>query len=127
MVRALEASGLCAKGKGGEYLEEHYTRMMDAIRKDDEKATTQDDETSSPSHVSQLLTDPSFFPVNTHGGLLCYGAPWEVPAMFNIVEATQQLRGTAPGRQIDSCRRALVYGNGGILSASAVAILSQSL
>jgi len=63
--------------------------------------------------------------VNTHGGLLGFGAPWEVPAMYNIIEAIQQLRGKAGNRQISSARRALVYGNGGIFSASAVAILGN--
>ena len=77
--------------------------------------------------VDELLQDPTFFPINTHGGLLCYGAPWEVPAMYNIIEAVQQLRGTARGRQLEECRRALVYGNGGIFSASSVAILAKSL
>ena len=65
-------------------------------------------------------------PVNTHGGLLGFGAPWEVPAMYNIIEAVQQLSGTAgKERQVEGARRALVYGNGGIFSHSAVAILAR--
>ena len=36
---------------------------------------------------------PADFPVNTHGGLLAFGAPWEVPAMYNIIEACAQLNG----------------------------------
>mmetsp|Transcript_6444 Transcript_6444/g.15428 ORF Transcript_6444/g.15428 Transcript_6444/m.15428 type:complete len:82 (-) Transcript_6444:14-259(-) len=76
--------------------------------------------------VEALLADPAFFPVNTHGGLLCFGAPWEVPAMFGVVEAVEQIRGRSRGRSIGDCRRALVYGNGGVLSASAVAILAAS-
>ena len=67
---------------------------------------------------------PSAFPVNTHGGLLAFGAPWEVPAMYNIIEACEQLAGRAGARQVDGCRRALVYGNGGIFSHSAVAVLA---
>jgi acetyl-CoA acetyltransferase len=63
------------------------------------------------------------WPVNTHGGLLGYGAPWEVPAMISLVEAVAQLRGEAVRRQVQRAQRALVYGNGGIFSASAVAIL----
>ena len=46
--------------------------------------------------------------------------------MFNIVEAVDQLQGQSQGRAIDNCQRALVYGNGGVLSASAVAILETS-
>eukprot|EP00980_Cylindrotheca_fusiformis_P016969 scaffold5159_cov112-Cylindrotheca_fusiformis.AAC.23 len=112
LIRALEAAGLCTKGNAGEYIEDQYNSMIQAINTGGEE---------------QLLADPKFFPVNTHGGLLCYGAPWEVPAMYHIIEAVHQLRGEAPGRQIQNCRRALVYANGGIFSASAVAILSKSL
>jgi acetyl-CoA acetyltransferase len=119
LIRALEAAGLCDKGRGGQYLEDQYKRMTKAVQDDEKDGTNK--------HVTTLLADPSFFPVNTHGGLLAYGAPWEVPAMYNIVEATQQLQGQAMGRQIPDCRKALVYGNGGVLSASAVAVLSQSL
>lgn len=121
LVRALESSGLCEKGKGGEYLERQYGRMLEAINGDS------GDDNDSSQRLATLLEDNSFFPVNTHGGLLCYGAPWEAPAMYNVLEAVQQLRGKAKGRQIKDCQRALVYGNGGILSASAVAILSRSL
>ena len=62
--------------------------------------------------------------MNTHGGLLSFAAPWETPAMYNIIEATAQLTGTATGRQVPNATTALVYGNGGILSASSMAILS---
>ena len=96
-IRALEAVGLAEKGKGGEWVEKRYR----------DKSITMN--------------------VNTHGGLLAYGAPWEVPAMYNIIEAVMQLRGKAGSRQIPNCRRALVYGNGGIFSASSVAILGASL
>jgi hypothetical protein len=54
------------------------------------------------------------------------GAPWEVPAMYNIIEACEQLTGQASHRQVPMARRALVYGNGGIFSASSVAILGKS-
>lgn len=112
LIRSLEAAGVCAKGQGGNYIEQQYERMIRAL----EAGATKD-----------LLADKTFFPINTHGGLLCYGAPWEVPAMYHIIEAVQQLRGEAYGRQIGNCRRALVYANGGIFSASAVAVLAKSL
>jgi acetyl-CoA acetyltransferase len=64
-------------------------------------------------------------PVNTHGGLLGFGAPWEVPAMYSVIEAVRQLRGEAEGRQVLGARRALVYANGGIFSSSAVVILER--
>ena len=65
---------------------------------------------------------PGAFPVNTHGGLLGFGAPWEAPAMFNVLEACDQLTNACADRQIPQCRRALVYGNGGVFSASAVSL-----
>ena len=101
-IRAVEAVGLAGKGKGGLWVEEQY---------------------------NQMLKDPSNFkmPVNTHGGLLSFGAPWEVPATYNIIEAVKQLRRTANDRQVEGARRALVYGNGGIFSASAVAILGRAV
>ncbi len=98
LIRAIESVGLAPKGKGGAYVEKAYFDLV---------------------HHGKL----SNFPINTHGGLLAFGAPWEVPAMYNIIEAFHQLTGQAGERQIPSARHALIYGNGGIFSASAVAIL----
>jgi acetyl-CoA acetyltransferase len=114
LIRAIEACGLAEEGRGGLYVEKAYHRMMAALSDTDE------------STKQQLLCDPGWFPINCHGGLLCFGAPWEVPAMYNIIEAVQQLQGKAKGRQLRNVRRALVYGNGGVLSASAVAILAKT-
>jgi acetyl-CoA acetyltransferase len=103
-IRALEAVKLAGKGQGGKYVEKMY-------------------------EISQReggALSPDIFPINTHGGLLSFGAPWETPAMYNVIEAVAQLTGTAQGRQVSRCDRALVYGNGGIFSASAVAILERS-
>lgn len=101
-IRAVEACGLAPKGQGGVWVEEMYKRTADVTR-----------------------YSPTDFPVNTHGGLLAFGAPWEVPAMYNIIEACEQLSSSAGARQVDNVRRALVYGNGGIFSHSAVAILAK--
>ena len=90
LVRALEAAGLCQKGQGGVYLEEQYLRMTAALSR-------------GADGLERLLQDETYVPINTHGGLLCYGAPWEVPAMYNIVEAVRQLRGESTGRQIKNC------------------------
>jgi len=102
LIRAIEAVGLCNKGEGGNFIEKIYKK-----------------------YVSTGRLDPDEFPINTHGGLLAFGAPWEAPAMFNITEAVAQLNKQASRRQITNCKRALVYGNGGIFSASAVAILGD--
>ena len=101
-VRSLEAVGLAPRGGGGQYVERAYRKLL--------------------AHGS---LDPTDFPVNTHGGLLSFGAPWEAPALFSVLEAVDQLNGDAATRQVPNARRALVYGNGGIFSASAVALLSK--
>mmetsp|Transcript_42932 Transcript_42932/g.96486 ORF Transcript_42932/g.96486 Transcript_42932/m.96486 type:complete len:437 (+) Transcript_42932:19-1329(+) len=99
-IRALEGVGLVKEGEGGAFVEKAYKQLMQTGE----------------------LTD---FPINTHGGLLAFGAPWEVPAMYNVIEAVEQLRGEADVRQLSPLpKRALVYGNGGVFSASSVAILS---
>lgn len=77
------------------------------------------------SERQKKFLHPFQFPVNTHGGLLCFGAPWEVPALFNVIEAVKQLRGIARKRQIPNAKRALVYGNGGIFSASSIVLLEN--
>lgn len=102
LIRAIESVGLCNKGEGGAWIQSKYEL-----------------------YKSKNSLSPSDFPINTHGGLLFFGAPWEVPAMYSVIEAFTQLNKQAGNRQIPNCRRALVYGNGGIFSASAVAILGD--
>ena len=63
-IRALEAVGIAERGEGGKYVESIYRKY---------------------SSTGQL--DPQDFPINTHGGLLGFGAPWEVPAIYSIIEA----------------------------------------
>ena len=128
LIRAVEAVGLAASG--GEYIEKMYCQLMPA---DPSSARHGGDRAGpglpdllegSTGKVSQAeVTVQDAFPVNTHGGLLGFGAPWEVPAMYAVIEAVEQLRGEAKGRQLARARSALVYGNGGIFSAAAVAIL----
>jgi acetyl-CoA acetyltransferase len=103
-IRAVEACGLAPEGQGGAWVQSHYELS---------------------ERQNQMLS-PDQFPVNTHGGLMCFGAPWEVPAMYNIIEAFHQLKGQAGNRQVSGAKRAIVYGNGGIFSASSVAILGMT-
>ncbi|KAI9330002.1 hypothetical protein BDR26DRAFT_912625 [Obelidium mucronatum] len=107
LIRAVEAVGLCGKGQGGLYIEHKYNEIQYRLAQ-------------NPNFLPQQV-----FPINTHGGLQAFGAPWEVPAMYNIIEAFHQLSNTAGSRQVQNARRALVYGNGGIFSHSAVAILGN--
>ena len=109
-IKAVEAIGLAAPGCGGQWVEDKYQQ----------------------SERQGGILSPQDFPVNTHGGLLAFGAPWETPAMHSIVEAVMQLtdlngtnRDTDKARQVPNVNHALIYGNGGIFSASAVAILGR--
>lgn len=102
LIRAIESVGLADTGQGGKYIEDIYTK-----------------------YTQNGKLDVNEFPINTHGGLLGFGAPWEVPAIYNIIEAVAQLSGQAEKRQVENCNKALVYGNGGIFSHSSVAILSK--
>ena len=131
-IKAVEDVGLAPKGLGGQWVEDMYMQ----------------------SERQGGILSPSDFPVNTHGGLLSFGAPWETPAMYSIVEAVMQLsnlsehgtgvdsgndndsnsditlncakgRESQRERQVPHAEYALVYGNGGIFSASAVAILGR--
>lgn len=114
-IRALEAVGLADKGKGGEWVERMYHLTGGAEGQDGRVGK------GNPAY------SPEIFPVNTHGGLMAFGAPWEVPAMYNVCEAVAQLTGVAGDRQVPGARRAFVYGNGGIFSASAVALLAKAV
>jgi acetyl-CoA acetyltransferase len=146
LLRALEAVGLAKKGEGGRFIETVYRKLMESSEREggDKWRDLEELEDlwrrqqrpgqghSPPPHPDPGVRrgglghlDPAFFPVNTHGGLLGYGAPWEVPAIYSVIEAVTQLRGKAIDRQIERCRRALVYGNGGIFSHSAIAILEK--
>lgn len=109
LLRALEAVGLAPSGQGGAYVRKAYAALVDP-----------------ETRLESLSERPqAVFPVNTHGGLLGFGAPWETPAMYGIAEAVVQLRGMAESRQVENAKNALVYGNGGIFSSSAVAILGK--
>jgi len=65
-------------------------------------------------------------PINTHGGLLAFGAPINVPAAFSAVEAVRQMRGTSPGRQFPSVKNVILHGNGGIKTFIALMILQKA-
>eukprot|EP00741_Cyanophora_paradoxa_P021353 tig00021348_g20612.t1 len=104
-VRGVAALGLAPEGEAGAWLEWKYGEAARALAED------------AGANVAGI------FPVNTHGGLLGFGAPWEVPAFYSLIEACEQLSGGAGGRQVPGAQRALVYGNGGVFSHSAVAVL----
>lgn len=61
-------------------------------------------------------------PVNTNGGGLSCVHPG-MYGLFTIVEAVQQLQGTAGARQVKDAKLALAHGNGGELSSQATMVL----
>lgn len=62
-------------------------------------------------------------PFNTNGGYLSFG---QAPnGMHMAIEALQQLRGEAPGKQIDGAKTGLVHFHGGPAAAHSVVVLSS--
>ncbi len=60
-------------------------------------------------------------PVNTNGGGLSCVHPG-MYGIFTVIEAVRQLRGDAPGVQIEGAEIALAHGNGGTLSSQVTAL-----
>jgi acetyl-CoA acetyltransferase len=63
-------------------------------------------------------------PFNTNGGYLSFGQA--ANGMHMATEAVQQLRGEAPGRQVDDPHHALVHFHGGPNAAHSVIVLSDA-
>ncbi|MBC7139565.1 MAG: thiolase, partial [Defluviimonas sp.] len=63
-------------------------------------------------------------PVNTNGGGLSCVHPG-MYGIFTVIEAARQIRGDAPGLQLDNIHLALAHGNGGVLSSQVTAILGS--
>ena len=60
-------------------------------------------------------------PVNTNGGGLSCTHPG-MYGIYTLIEGVRQLRGDAPGIQIENPQVALCHGNGGVLSAQVTAL-----
>ncbi len=92
-----EHLGLCAKGEGGRFVEEGHSKLGGKV------------------------------PVNTSGGLLRKGHPIGATGVAQIVELTEQLRGTATGRQVEGARVALAENGGGYINGDAAAMVVSVL
>lgn len=88
-----EHLGLCGEGEGGALIESGDTRLGGRI------------------------------PVNTSGGLLRKGHPIGATGIAQIVELTEQLRGTAGKRQVEGARIALAENGGGYIGRDAAALV----
>jgi acetyl-CoA acetyltransferase len=64
-------------------------------------------------------------PVNTHGGLLSCGQPGGAGGMLHVNEVVRQLRGEAPGRQVDGAQLGFVSSASAVASNYAAAVLAR--
>ena len=62
--------------------------------------------------------------VNTNGGGLSCVHPG-MYGIFTVIEAARQIRGDAPGLQLNNVDLALAHGNGGVLTSQVTAILGS--
>jgi acetyl-CoA acetyltransferase len=65
-------------------------------------------------------------PLNTHGGLLSYGHCGVGGAMAHLVETHLQLTDRAEKRQAKNVRRALLHGDGGVLSSHVSLVVERA-
>jgi acetyl-CoA acetyltransferase len=98
-IIAYEYLGICAKGQGGQLIEDGTTRLGGRL------------------------------PVNVSGGLLRKGHPIGASGAAQIVELTEQLQGRGHQRQVENARIALAHNGGGMIgtdaAATVVSILSR--
>ena len=88
---AYEYLGLCGKGEGGPLVESGYTALGGKV------------------------------PVNASGGLLRKGHPIGATGAAQIVELTEQLRGTSGARQVEGARIGVAHNGGGMIGIDAAA------
>ena len=89
----LEDLGFCAKGEGGEFVEDGRIEIGGQL------------------------------PLNTHGGMLSHCHPGHPGSMFSVTEAVFQLRGSCGVRQVPGANVAFIHAQGGIMSTHCSMIL----
>jgi acetyl-CoA C-acetyltransferase len=77
------------------------------------------------AHEGEIALDARV-PISTFGGLKARGHPVGATGMYQLVEATHQLRGGAGSNQVPDARTALVQNMGGTGSTIAVHILEAT-
>ena len=96
-IIAYEYLQLCDKGGGGLLIESGYTELGGKV------------------------------PVNASGGLLRKGHPIGATGAAQIVELTEQLRGTSGARQVDGARIGVAHNGGGMIGIDAAATVASVL
>ncbi|MEE3853016.1 hypothetical protein VZC37_21955 [Gordonia sp. LSe1-13] len=92
----LEELGFVARGEAGEFFAEGRARLGGQL------------------------------PVNTHGGMLSHAHAGAAGGLFDIIEASRQLRGECGERQVNGAELAVVHVEGGVLSSHCTLVLSNS-
>lgn len=92
-VLAMEDLGFCAKGEGGKFIKSHATKLG------------------------------GICPVNTSGGLKACGHPVGATGVKQIIEITEQLKGSAGARQVKDAKIGLTQNVGGTGATVAVHVL----
>lgn len=125
VARALDQAGLSVQDIDFLSLYDCYTIMV--------ATTIEDAGLCQPGQFGAWLRDNGGMgsdarqPINTHGGQLGFGQPDLAGGMTHVVEAVRQIRGQAPNRQIESCKTALVTGNGATMSEAVALVLGADL
>lgn len=96
-IIAYEYLQLCGKGEGGKLVESGYTALGGKV------------------------------PVNASGGLLRKGHPIGATGAAQIVELTEQLRGSSGPRQIEGARIGIAHNGGGMIGIDAAATVVSIL
>ncbi len=94
-VLSLEAAGFAARGEGWRLAQNDYLSIKGQL------------------------------PISTMGGLKARGYPLGATGAYQLVEAVQQLRGTAGENQIPAAKRALVQSLGGPASTAVTHVLER--
>ena len=96
-IIAYEYLQLCERGGGGKLIETGYTELGGKV------------------------------PVNASGGLLRKGHPIGATGAAQIVELSEQLRGTSGARQVQGARIGVAHNGGGMIGIDAAATVASVL
>ena len=120
--RALEAAKLSVKDV--DFFELHNTTSVVGILALEELGLAKPGEGWRLVKEGQIAIGGDF-PVNTMGGLKGRGHPWGATGIYQLIEATWQLRGEAGDNQVDGAEVGLAHNMAGLGSISCVHVLAR--